>query len=398
MKKVLVLLVLFSLVLPMLSKAQPLSQKGSSTIVGTITAINSEEKSFELKIGGLALRIRGFFAALFSFGRTYSLVYKVLTDENTQFTKKSTTGVVNSSFSDLTVGLRVQVKGQMSSSSDSTYRGIIKADSVFILTPSSTTPPVGDDLCYKDEDCTWCGIKDCGSCVGMCVSKEYLSTQKIECTQVTPPEGISCSCVKVSNIANQLGKCTKVGRFQPTIPTTPNEVTPPGQVCVSQKTQNKLTYIEALRIAMRDCGQRKGTIDTDKENNCDMITGTWWFGYVPDKPIPWCNPACVVNVDTKKAKIELRCASSTSTTSTTSTTIPVETTSSCEVKCDMIGTRFEGWYLICQNPISGQQTKQPIKWDKCKNCEALCKYQNTPREGWYNSCNNQLILKVKCSK
>jgi len=406
MKKVLVLLVLISLVLPMLSKAQPLSKEGSSqssssTIIGTITSINSEEKSFELKIGGLALRIRGFFAALFSFGRTYSLVYKVLTDENTQFTKKSTTGVVSSSFSDLTPGLRVQVKGQMSSSSDSTYRGIIKANSVFILTPSSTTPPVGDDICYKDEDCTWCGIKDCGSCEGMCVSKEYLSTQKIECTQVTPPEGISCSCDKVPNIANQVGKCTKVGRFQPTIPTTPNKKIPSVQVCVSQKTQNKLTVGEALRIAERDCkrpGWLYGVVDPDKENNCDPITGTWWFGYVPDKPIPWCNPACVVNIDTKKAKIELRCTSSTSTTSTTSTTIPVETTSSCEVKCDMIGTRFEGWYLICQNPISGQQTKQPIKWDKCKNCEALCKYQHARQEGWYNSCNGRLILRAKCSK
>jgi len=394
MKKVLVLLVLISLVLPMLSKAQPLSQEGSSqssssTIIGTITSINSEEKSFELRIGGL----RGLFAALFSFERAY-LVYRVLTDENTQFTKKSTTGVVSSSFSDLTVGLRVQVKGQMSSS-DSPYRGIIKADSVFILTPSSTTPPVGDDLCYKDEDCTWCGIENCGSCVGMCVSKEYLSTQKIECTQVTPPEGISCRCDKLPR--NQLGKCTSVGRFQPTIPPPPNKKIPLVQECVSQKTQNKLTFGQAVQIAERDCWWGVELIYINTENYCDSTSGTWWF-VVPAGARKGCTWFCVVNIDTKKANFELRCNSSTSTTSTTSTTIPVETTSSCEIKCDMIGTRFEGWYLICQNPISGQQTKQPIRWDKCKNCEALCKSRYVWYEGWYSSCDNQLILRAKCSK
>ena len=390
MKKVLVLLVLFSLVLPMLSKAQPLSQKGSSTIVGTITSINSEEKSFELKIGGLALRIRGFFAALFSFGKTYSLVYKVLTDENTQFTKKSTTGVVNSSFSDLTVGLRVQVKGQKSSSSDSTYRGIIKADSVFILTPLTrptiTPPTVSKDSCYKNEDCTWCGTD--------CVSKEYLKTQKIYCAQVMPPDGVSCLCVRTPNMTNQPGKCLKV----PLVPPTKQEqIQEQIMICVSQKTQNKLTLKEALEIAERDCGSL-GKIDISKENNCNKITGTWWLGFKPNEPKGGCNPACVVNVDTKKAEINWRCTGALPPPTHPTSTIETETTSSCEVKCDAIGTRSEGWYLICQGSVSREQTKKLIKYDQCKNCEALCKYQNTPREGWYNSCNNQLILKVKCSK
>ncbi len=212
MKKIFTFLIVVSLFLPLFSQAQIGNvQARIYTLVGRVTAINTEEKSFDLKIGWLAQGIKGFFAALFSFERFErrpALVYKVLTDENTSFTKKSTSGVVNGSFEDLKIGLRVQAKGYLNASSDSKYRAIVKARSVFILTPSTgaTTTTFSKYNCINDEDCTWCGMD--------CVSKEYLRTQKVFCAQVMPPEWVRCGCMRLPNMSDQ--QCVKIPIVHPT--------------------------------------------------------------------------------------------------------------------------------------------------------------------------------------
>ncbi|MGC8880730.1 MAG: hypothetical protein ACP5OX_00395 [Minisyncoccia bacterium] len=308
MKKFFAFLIVISLVLPLFSqvRADSASKRLNMAFVGNVTAINSEEKSFDLKVGGFAQRIKGFFAALFSSGRFLPFVYKVLTNEDTSFRKKSVTGVVNGSFEDLKIGLLVQVRGSLSASSNSEYKGVIKANTVFILTPSSTTT----------------------------TTKATTTTEEIA-------------------------------------------------ECIDNKTKNKLTLEEALKIAERDCGNL-GKIDLNKEKGCNSLTGTWLLGFVPNEMKEGCNPVCEVNVNTKTGKIIWRCT----------VLLPSYI---CEVKCDLIGYKSEGWYAFCKDPITGETARRLIRFDNCRGCQALCKYPGTPKEGWYSSCDNKLIWGTKCS-
>ncbi|MBE0523453.1 MAG: hypothetical protein IBX40_03845 [Methanosarcinales archaeon] len=40
---------------------------------------------------------------------------------------------------------------------------------------------------------------------------------------------------------------------------------------------------------------------------CNEYTGTWWIDLEPLNKIPGCNPACVVNLNTRTAEINGRC-------------------------------------------------------------------------------------------
>lgn len=196
MKKICTLLFIAFLLIPLFTQAQ---NKATTyplriyTFVGTVTAIDQDEKSFDIKLGGLAQGIKGFFAALFSFGKVTSPIYKVVTDENTTFSKKTTSGVVNGSFGDLKTGLRVQVKGGLTSSTNTQYRGVIQAKSVFILTPTFVTPPSIAPECSNDNDCAWCGNN--------CLPKSRIPIGG-KCPDVIPPANAQCKC--------QNGKCQKI--------------------------------------------------------------------------------------------------------------------------------------------------------------------------------------------
>ena len=89
---------------------------------------------------------------------------------------------------------------------------------------------------------------------------------------------------------------------------TPRLPSPTNQsnVCFSNKTGRSMTIEEAESIAEKDCGNI-GNINIEKEKGCNRITGTWWLGLEPKNPKDGCNPACVVNVDTKKAEVNWRC-------------------------------------------------------------------------------------------
>ncbi len=71
--------------------------------------------------------------------------------------------------------------------------------------------------------------------------------------------------------------------------------------CQKKDTDAKLSLSEAKEIALlSECGDRlKDTYI------CNEITGTWWINLDIEKE--GCNPACVINVETKTAEINWRC-------------------------------------------------------------------------------------------
>jgi len=73
------------------------------------------------------------------------------------------------------------------------------------------------------------------------------------------------------------------------------------EFCQKKDTDNKLSLSEAKDIALlSECGDRlKDTYI------CNEITGTWWINLDIEKE--GCNPACVINVETKTAEINWRC-------------------------------------------------------------------------------------------
>lgn len=98
----------------------------------------------------------------------------------------------------------------------------------------------------------------------------------------------------------------------PSITTTTTKLTTPTTIittttisseefCQKKGTDKKLSLSEAKDIAfLSECGDRL------KETYiCNEITGTWWINLDIEKK--GCNPACVINVETKTAEINWRC-------------------------------------------------------------------------------------------
>ena len=69
---------------------------------------------------------------------------------------------------------------------------------------------------------------------------------------------------------------------------------------------NGMSYNEALEIASSSICAEQGTILNTKQCN-PSGTGYWWLDFTPTSPKSGCNPACVVDVATKKAEINWRC-------------------------------------------------------------------------------------------
>ncbi len=77
------------------------------------------------------------------------------------------------------------------------------------------------------------------------------------------------------------------------------------EYCVSNETGATMSFSEASEIAINsECGTQGTLKDT---YFCNEYTGTWWIDLKPLNEQPGCNPACVVNVNTKTAEINWRC-------------------------------------------------------------------------------------------
>ncbi len=74
-------------------------------------------------------------------------------------------------------------------------------------------------------------------------------------------------------------------------------------VCRKKGTNFEMSIEEAKDIALHsECGE-KGNLKNSY--HCNEGTGTWWIDLDIQKE--GCNPACVVNVETKQAEINWRC-------------------------------------------------------------------------------------------
>jgi len=73
------------------------------------------------------------------------------------------------------------------------------------------------------------------------------------------------------------------------------------EFCQKKDTDMKLSLSEAKEIAIQgQCGDK-----LEDTYICNEGTGTWWIDLNIDKA--GCNPACMINVETKIAEINWRC-------------------------------------------------------------------------------------------
>lgn len=77
----------------------------------------------------------------------------------------------------------------------------------------------------------------------------------------------------------------------------------PGESCIKTKTREEMSLSVAKEIALASECVKEGNL-TD-EYSCNQYTGTWWINLDIEKE--GCNPACVVDISTKKAEINWRC-------------------------------------------------------------------------------------------
>jgi hypothetical protein len=88
-------------------------------------------------------------------------------------------------------------------------------------------------------------------------------------------------------------------------PTTVTPAQDDEEYCVSNETGTMMSISEANEIAINsECGTQGTLKDT---YFCNDYTGTWWIDLNVFNEKPGCNPACVVDVNTKTAEINWRC-------------------------------------------------------------------------------------------
>lgn len=104
----------------------------------------------------------------------------------------------------------------------------------------------------------------------------------------------------IDNI-NNFDDCANAG--YPVMDSYPRQCsTPEGRVFTEEYCsdgKNVLTLENARNIAIAECGSIKDNYV------CNENTGTYWIEL--DMQKPGCNPACVINLETREAEINWRC-------------------------------------------------------------------------------------------
>ncbi len=175
-----------------------------------------------------------------------------------------------------------------------------------ILGIYTNAPAIQDKSCITDEDCIVFG--ETGDCNCGCFNKDYQAwTPGGKCFCAAP---ISCKCVngicegvfEVSSFED----CVKAGN--PIMESYPPKCKHGDEIfvedsCQYEKDENifVLTISDAKKIAFdSECGDKfKDTYI------CNEFTGTYWIDLDIEKT--GCNPACVVNVETREAEVNWRC-------------------------------------------------------------------------------------------
>jgi hypothetical protein len=111
---------------------------------------------------------------------------------------------------------------------------------------------------------------------------------------MTVGSGLLLICIAV------LGACSP--RI-PVIPPVTLEIETATELCVDEGTGAEMSYIEAVRLAQQStCAQEGGLTEA---RACNPGTGTWWIDM--DIERPGCEPACVIDVNTRTAEVNWRC-------------------------------------------------------------------------------------------
>lgn len=83
------------------------------------------------------------------------------------------------------------------------------------------------------------------------------------------------------------------------VETEKSEPAPNEKVCLS------MTLTEAKTLAQASvCGEQGNILNGA---NCNEGTKTWWLDFSPKESKSGCNPACVINIETRLAEINWRC-------------------------------------------------------------------------------------------
>jgi len=176
---------------------------------------------------------------------------------------------------------------------------------------SQRAPPIseGSKDCVNDDDCVVFGKT--GDCNCGCYNKDNLpSGTGGKCFCLAPT---SCKCVngKCEGVfeeeINSFEECVEAGN--PVMESYPPQCAVPGgptfteDSCQYEKGEDIfiLTISDAKSIAKKsECGDRL------KETYiCNEFTGTYWIDLDIEKE--GCNPACVVDLETREAEINWRC-------------------------------------------------------------------------------------------
>ena len=105
---------------------------------------------------------------------------------------------------------------------------------------------------------------------------------------------------KLSNFSSSLSPSTTL-TTETTLPVTTTKVTEP--ICTKNGTDFQMGLQDAENIALNSVCGTEGNLTSSYY--CNKVTGTWWIDLDIQKK--GCKPACVVNIETKKAEINWRC-------------------------------------------------------------------------------------------
>lgn len=206
---------------------------------------------------------------------------------------------------------------------------------IYTLLPTEYLLAYSKD-CVNDNDCVVFG--ETGVCNCGCFNKDYKWESGGECFCAAP---ISCKCVenKCEGIfeINSFEDCVKAG--YPVMESYPRQCRANDKTFTEENCQsegNILTLANAKQIAIdSECGDRliiqcscpegyvkegnacnpecyysepkclTSSVSCQKTYMCNEYTGTWWIDL--DIEREGCNPACVINVETRQAEINWRC-------------------------------------------------------------------------------------------
>jgi hypothetical protein len=89
----------------------------------------------------------------------------------------------------------------------------------------------------------------------------------------------------------------------PVIPPVTLDVEAPQELCADESTGAEMSYTEAVAVAEQSVCAQEGALAAT--HACNAGTGTWWIDM--DIEQPGCEPACVVDINTRTAEINWRC-------------------------------------------------------------------------------------------